>query len=314
MAAAEVLMFPEPVQMPEPAQVTDSSDLAQKTVFVKVRFGSLGNSRKVNDNVLETDADKALLKVSKTLLDSAELEAIRKADGKMRQYLYNTCLPFDTGIMLLPCGLISDVHKRLAEYRDERAVLVSSFLSVYPELCKSAAQRLGSLYNPADYPTADAVEARFVFDWQYVSFGVPGQLKGISAGLFAAEQEKASAIMKAAAEDITVLMRQTLLEMVSHLQERLTPTDDGKAKILRESAVKNLQEFLNTFDLRNVTDDKALQAQVAKVKALISGTNAEALRNSDLFRDKIRSGMAEVSSVLSTMVEDKAGRKFRTDD
>lgn len=308
MAAAEVLMMPEPVE------VMDKADLAQKTVFVKVRFGSLGNSRKVNDNVLETDADKELLKVSKTLLDSEELEAIRKADGKMRQYLYNTCLPFDIGILLLPCGLISDVHKRLTEYRETRGELVSKFLTAYPELCKSAALRLGSLYNPADYPTAETVKARFVFDWQYVSFGVPGQLKGISAGLFAAEQEKASAIMKAAAEDITVLMRQTLLEMVSHLQERLTPTDDGKAKILRESAVKNLQEFLNTFDLRNVTDDKALQGQVAKVKALISGTNAEALRNSDVFRDKIRSGMAEVSSVLSTMVEDKAGRKFRTDD
>lgn len=304
----------EVITMPEPAHVNDCADLAQKTVFVKVRFGSLGNSRKVNDNVLETDADKELLKVSKTLLDSAELEAVRKADGKMRQYLYNTCLPFDIGIMLLPCGLIADVHKRLTEYREKRAELVSAFLAVYPELCKQAALRLGSLYNPGDYPSAEAVKAKFVFDWQYVSFGVPGQLKGISSGLFESEQAKASAMMKAAAEDITVLMRQTLLEMVSHLQERLTPGDDGKAKILRESAVKNLQEFLNTFDLRNVTDDKALQSQVAKVKALISGTNAEALRNSDVFRDKIRAGMSEVSSSLSTMVEDKASRKFRTDD
>lgn len=302
-----------PIDTPQ-ANVPDYSDLANKTVFIKVRFGALGNSRKVNDNVLETDADKALLKVSKTLLDSNELEAIKKADGKMRQFLYNTCLPFDIGVMLLPCGLITNVHNRLNEYKAEREQLVNAFIAAYPELCKQAASRLGSLYSTVDYPGADTVKARFVFDWQYVSFGVPGQLKGINAGIFQAEQEKASQIMKAAADDIALLMRQTLLDMVSHLKDRLTPDAEGKTKILRESAVKNLQEFLSTFDLRNVTDDKALQEQVNKVKALISGTNAEALRNSDVFRDKIASGMSEVSTALSGMVEDKAGRKFRTDD
>lgn len=295
--------------------MTDVSSLAEKTVFLKVRFGSIGNSRKVSGaEVLETDADKALLRVSKQLLDSPELEAIRKADTKMRTWLYNTCLPYDLGIMLLPVGLIQNAQNRMTEYRAERESLVEAFCAAYDGLKAKAVQHLGSLYKESDYPSVHAIRERFVFEWQYISMTTPGQLKALGAAFFQAEQEKAAKQMETATEEITALMRQTLYEMVSHLQDRLTPGEDGKPKILRESAVKNLQDFLATFDLRNVTDDAALASEVAKVRELVGGTNAVAIRNSDLFREKIRSGMESITAKLGTMVEEKPGRKFRTDE
>jgi hypothetical protein len=308
--------------------VMDVSSLADKTVFLKLRFGSFGNSRKVDLEIFKgliastsgtsevpstSQPDGDLLKLTKTLLDSEELDAVRKFVGKVRSYLEKRCLPYDTGIHLLPCGLIEDVQTHLTTNRDEWQNLVNKFLAAYPSLCAKAAQQLGSLYNPADYPSVEAVSKKFTFDWQYISFGVPGQLKGISKALFDAEKEKQANVLKQATDDITALMRQTLLEMTQHLMERLTPGEDGKPKIFRDSAVKNVQEFLNNFDLRNVTDDKALADQVTKLKALISGTDAESLRHSDVFRQKIREGMAEVTSVLSTMTEDKADRKFRSE-
>lgn len=305
---------PAPVS-PTLATVKDASDLVAKTVFIKFRFGCVGNSRKVSgSDVLSTDADKALLKVSKQLLDSPELEAIKQADTRMRTWLYNTCLPFDMGIMILPVGLIETAETRMKEYRAEREELIAGFISAYSALKEKAASHLGSLYDPSDYPSPEAIRARFVFDWQYVSFSVPGHLKGISAALFQSQTEKHAQQLQAATEEITALMRQTLFELVSHLQDRLTPGDDGKQKILRESAVKNLQDFLNSFDLRNVTDDKELAAQVAKVRELVSGTSAATLRSSDQFREKIRSGMQSITAQLAGMVEEKAGRKFRTDE
>ena len=37
------------------------TDLAKKTVFIKVHLGLLGNSRKVSSSQVEVDADKALI-------------------------------------------------------------------------------------------------------------------------------------------------------------------------------------------------------------------------------------------------------------
>ncbi len=41
------------------------TDLARKTVFIKLHLGLLGNSRKVSSSQVEVDADKALILVSK---------------------------------------------------------------------------------------------------------------------------------------------------------------------------------------------------------------------------------------------------------
>ena len=51
---------------------TSDNELAKQTVFIKIHLGLLGNSRKVSSSQVAVDADKALVRVSKTLLDSAD--------------------------------------------------------------------------------------------------------------------------------------------------------------------------------------------------------------------------------------------------
>ena len=74
---------------------SSDNELAKQTVFIKLHLGLLGNSRKVSSSRVEVDADKALIRVSKTLLDSPELQAIRTLDGDIRHFLYDMCLPFE---------------------------------------------------------------------------------------------------------------------------------------------------------------------------------------------------------------------------
>jgi len=275
----------------------------------------LGTTRKVSgSDVLETDADMSLLKVSKTLLDSPELDAIKKADGAMRKWLYNTCLPFDMGIMLLPIGLVEKAEEKMTAYKAERAALVDKFIAAYPELCAHASVHLGSLYQPSEYPTVEEIKAKFHFDWQYASFSVPGQLKNISAALFQKEQQKHAESLKIAQEEITAVMRESMYKLVSHLQERLKPGDNGKAKILKESAVKNLNEFLESFDLRNVADDSDLKKLVDKARALVGGRDASQFRSSDQLKASVLSGLDSIMDSLSGMVEEQPGRKFRDED
>ena len=100
---------------------------------------------------------------SKNLLDSPELQAIRSLDGDVRRYLYDTCLPFEVGIHLLPLGLLETVDEKLHEFTEKRSVLVAVFLAAYPRLCQEAAGRLRTLHNPADYPPVEEVRSRFTF-------------------------------------------------------------------------------------------------------------------------------------------------------
>ncbi len=289
-------------------------NLAEKTVCLKVHLGLIGNSRKVSNSQVEVDADKRLIRVSKTLLDSLELQAIKTLDGEARRYLYDTCLPFESGIQLVPLPQIESVDQKLREYAQKRLELVDAFVGAYPRLCEQAAARLRTLYNPNDYPPVDIVRSLFAFSWRYVSFGVPGQLKEISARIFEGEREKASRMMAEASSEIQQVLRAAMAEMVAHLRDRLTDQTDGKPQRIRESTVQKLRNFLDTFDFRNVTDDRELKEQVERARQLLGGVSTDAIRNTAELRGRIKDGMSEIAQRLDTMVADRVGRKFRLDE
>jgi hypothetical protein len=290
---------------------SSDNELAKQTVFIKVHLGLLGNTRKVSPSQVEVDADKALIRVSKTLLDSPELQAIRTLDGDVRHFLYDMCLPFDVGIHLLPLCLVETVEEKLREFKEKRGELVESFLSAYPRLCREAAGRLRTLYNPTDYPPVDDVRSRFTFTWQYVSYGVPEQLREISARFFEEEREKAVVAMSEACTEIQQVMRASLLELVNHLRERLSDQADGKPQRLRESTLQKLRDFLGTFDLRNVVDDQELREQVEKARALLDGVSTDSLRNMPLVRSFVRDGMANIAAQMDVLAGDRISREFR---
>jgi hypothetical protein len=62
--------------------------MMDNAVCVAVTIGRLGNSRKISSSQVEVDADKDLIRVGKTLLDSPELRDVQSFDGQIRQMLY----------------------------------------------------------------------------------------------------------------------------------------------------------------------------------------------------------------------------------
>jgi ribosomal protein S15P/S13E len=248
------------------------------------------------------------------LLDSAELKAIGRFDGEIRRFLYNICLPFEIGIHLLPIQALEMVEQRLRAFRSDREALVQSFLAAYPGLCQDAARRLRGLYNPADYPPVEEVAREFGFSWQYVSFGVPEQLKGISREVFEQEREKAAQRMAEASSEIQQVLRETMARLVQHMADRLKDSADGKPLRFKESTVSNLVEFLANFQFRNVTDDAELQRMVGQARDLLQGVKADDLRSTGSLRSHVQQGMAEIAGRLDTMLVKGGGRKFRFEE
>lgn len=300
--------------------IQDASDLTEKSLFLRVSYGHLGNTKKVpNAAVIKTEASASLLqllRVSKSLLESPELDAIKHHDNALRKWLSNVCLPFLDwpGVLVVPKPLVQRVWDKLRDHREERHELVAAFFSVYPSLIEKAKEQLGPLYVENEYATVEDARKKFRFYWAIRTFETPNSLKEISEELYEEQKTAAKAQFSAAMEEITAVLRQTFFEMTEHLRDKLTPSADGKQKVLRESTIDGLKEFLENFDLRNVTDDKALAEQVAKAKALLGDSDASTLRTSEEFRKKVFAGMAELTETLGGLVEDRPSRKFRLDE
>jgi hypothetical protein len=181
-------------------------------------------------------------------------------------------------------------------------------------LCQNASKRLRGLYNPADYPPPDEVRRQFGFFWQYVSFGVPDQLKGISQQVWEQEREKAAQRMDEASCEIQQVFRESMAKLVQHMADRLQDGADGKPLRFKESTVSNLVEFLENFEFRNVTDDEELQVIVAKARGLLQNVDADDLRAPGELRTQIQHGMTSIAARLDRMVTRPGSRKFRFDE
>ena len=300
---------------------TQYQGIIDKTVLLRVTFRLLGATRKVSTQIFGTANAAKLLKIQKNLFESKELKAISKADGQIRQRLYDLCVPYDLGVALLPRELIAKARELMDDYRETRAELVEVFITAYPDLCATAKEKMQFLavelnvpfellWKSSDYPDVETVRSKFAFSWDFLSLTIPNELK--IAGKYESESAKLEQNIAFVAREITAVMRQGLLDLVAHLKDALEPSSDGKPKRLFATAVTNIQEFLETFKARNITNDVDLQAVVDEVKKTISpNINSDMLKKDESLKDDVHNSMAEISSKLATLVENVPGRKFR---
>lgn len=224
-------------------------------------------------------ADESLLRHNKKLLESGELDAIRSADGAIRRWIELKTVPsISEGIYTLPKELLNEVIERLEVYRVERQQLIDAFLDVYDKQVEAARIALAEHFRGRDYPTRLEVSAGFEFDYQFVGVDVPADIQSVNSKVYQQAVEKQQRKLEETAGEIRVALRAAVSEMVSHLATVLTPGKDGKRKKLYDTTVTNLQEFLSTFNLRNVTDDAQLQSEVEKLRAIMTGVSVEKLR------------------------------------
>lgn len=291
------------------------ASLSEKTVCISITFGSLGNSRKVNTSQIEVQADKALIRVSKKLLDSPELKAIAKHDGDTRDKINQYAVPsfFRAGIYRVSLQAIEPVEAALKAAAVTRKGLVEAFLAAYEGKVADAQERLRDLFNPLDYPDVEQVRSLFTLKWRWISLATPTQLKEIKASFFQDAVAQAAADGADAAEQIRAMLRLQLKGFVDHLHEVLAPADGGPPKRFQKSTVTNLTNFLDTFDLKNVVDDTQMAQIVGHAKAILSGVDAEAIRSDENVREYTTRGFSLLKQCLDTLAEDAGSRRIVLD-
>lgn len=287
----------------------------KKAVGFVVESKRLGTRRKVDSSAVGTDADKSLIHVSKSIIDSPELKAIEKMDGAIRRYLADLCLPsnFKSGVYLLPINLVERVDAQFIEFQAQRDTLVDEFVASYGKRRDEAETRLGSLFNSTDYPNQETIKGAFALNGQYVTFDTPASLKNIKAEIFKREREKADERWKDALEECRVMLRATMSELVDHVSDRLAPGVDGKKKSFHHTMLGKLDSFMTSFEDRNIADDAELSALVNEARSVISGVDVKALRNEEGLREAFRSQVDQLKGKLDSMVIDKPARAFASE-
>lgn len=288
-----------------------SQVLSANTVLFRVTIGGFSNEKKVSTSKIVDEKkliDKTLVKTTKKLIDKTYFDGITQLDGEFRRRLSalgHKPSFIASGYTLIPVNAIRHAVRELKDYRDKRQVMIETLISRYPEAKSNAKQRSPDLYVEADYPTVEDLRRKF-----YVSEDIQGVepfpdiLHRIDAELAAEYQEKQTKMKADALEEIEFSMREELAEFINNLLDKVTKMDTER-KVFSDGFVRNFRDFIDFFDVKNITKDDELSKQVEIVKNLLNGVTPDDLRNNFETKRKVEINLSKVSAALDSMMVKK---------
>lgn len=280
--------------------------LFEKGCLVQLSVSIWGGRIKLPSSALQVDADPALIKATKYLVDRECLKPVERVRNEARAYLYEKTLPFPIpGVLFVPKELIGGIDEKLKAYQADFNEQAEAFSRNYDLFMQGARLRLNSLYDPADYPTD--IRPKFSFSWRFLVLDSPGESGVLTPEIYEREQEKFQKTIEEFHELAGATLRARFAEMVDHVVDRLS----GEKKVFRDSLIGNIRAFLSDFSQLNINNDTALESQVNRCRAILEGVDPKTLRSDEGFRSEIAKRMGTVQEQLDAMMIARPKRKIR---
>ncbi len=285
---------------------------AMAAVRVSIRWFGTRKSLTVEQRAEAAEpfnAEAKFLSAGKKLLDTSHpaFKAVTTVRGKVIAYWKLLSLPYpEPGIRLIRQDRVEDFAVKMGEFQEELAEAVKTLDRRYSELKTTARQRLGSLYNPSDYPSSLA--GLFGIEFDFPSVEPPSYLQSLNPELYEQECQRVQARFDEAVSMAEQAFIAELAKLVSHLTERLSGTEDGKPRIFRDSAVENLTEFFQRFRSLNIRSNDQLDRLVADAQGIVRGIEPQALRDDRRSETDVATEMSRVESVLDGLLVDRPRR------
>jgi hypothetical protein len=260
-------------------------------------------------------AEGNYLSAAKKLLDTRHpaYRAVTAVRGRTVSYWRGTTLPYpEPGVRLIRQERVADFDRHMRELRDELVHAVAELDACYAQLRTAARERLGRLYDSADYP--DSLAPLFDVSWDFPSTEPPDYLLRLNPGLFEQERARVAARFDEAVTLAEQAFAAELSTLVAHLAERLGGSagegGDGKPKVFRDSAVQNLREFFDRFAQLNVRSNEQLDALVERARQVVAGVGPQQLRDSQRLRQRVHVGLTAVRETLDGLMVDRPRRRI----
>ena len=246
--------------------------------------------------------DEVLVSNGATVADAAQVRKNLMAGTTARKAIadyaagcrlwHNTrTLPWaDKGPRILPTSLFMDYKQELNVRRDTFLHMRKQFGVDYPALVQTAANYMGNLHDPADYPSVEEVMSKF--DFRVVFSPVP------ESGDFRLDiPQQDLEDMRRSYDDafdtrLADAMRtpwNKLHDMLTGMSAKLTEGDDETKRRWHDTFVTNAQELCSMLTHLNIIKDPKLEAARRQLEAALLGADIDDIKVNEGTRAELKS-------------------------
>ena len=301
-----------------PLQTVSPSDrLRTSMAAARVSFTWLGVRKSLSSSQKDQaanhfGAETKFLSAGKKLIDTSHpaFKAVTNVRSQTIAYWKEVSLPFpEPGIRLIRLDAIEEFNRKMALYQVQLEDAVRTLDQHYEELRNAARDRLGELFDPADYPAT--LVGMFAIEHDFPSVEPPQYLQHFSPEMYRQECQRVQSRFDEAVQLAEQAFMEELSRLMEHLTERLSGQDDGKPKVFRDSAIANLTEFFERFRSLNVRSNEQLDELVLSAQRIVQGIEPQQLRDNQWLRQSITTRMTAVQAGLDQLLVDRPRRNIQ---
>ena len=251
------------------------------------------------------------ISAGKRLLDTKHeaYKALTSIKSQATRFWKDNSLAYpEPGIRLIRQNRIDEFNSAFEGFQAELESAVRRLDDHYHDLKETARIRLGSLFDSSDYPSS--LTGEFNVTWDFPSVEAPDYLRRLNPELYAEQSRRITERFDRAVEIAEQTFVEQLDQLVNHLAERLAGTEDGKPKVLRDSAVQNFREFFGRFRELNVGSSEQLDDLVQRCELLVDGVQPQQLRDNESLRRSLATNLSTVQSSLDQLLVDRPRRNI----
>lgn len=235
--------------------------------------------------------NKALLK------GNNDLKAVQQAFGAAYQYYKDHSLPWmSDGARIIPSEELLDFSAEVARLKENAMALVSRLYEHWDEAVQADANRMGPLFNPADYPTAQ--EMADLWSMRLVVMPISdGQ--DFRTEVSADVREALEAELRETEAKATEHCMKELLDPITAMAERLSVPVGEAGSVFRDTLVSNLKDAASRVKKLNINKNERIDQTCDQVLATLKGIDAQTLRDADDVRSSVAGSMRKLQRNLA---------------
>jgi hypothetical protein len=263
-------------------------------------------AKQANGVAADTDAGN----FNKFLLpECAELEAITKYIGGVRQWFYSKTAPWGE-TRGTRAGLAEnhlDLMHEFGDVRDGLKPLRDAFIKVYPVKVQEMEFKLHDMFNASDYPAVGDVERRFDLHLSVQPLPNVNDIRVLQEIPPHLRQEIEDSLKEEFAKARDTAIENAVLELfkpLSNLAKQLqrvqefndAPVDGKKRPPIFDSLVDNVREMAGTARRYNLARDPNIEALADEAERLVANITAKDLKESDGARVEVQKKAAVLAA------------------
>lgn len=279
--------------------------IIKNCMIVNVHFGVWSGQRLDRDEseriTTRANAESGAAHAVKHLIPKETLSPILEARSAIKAHFYSVTLPWkDNGDRLLLRHNYSAFMARHTELVNKFYEAVDAFLTdSYPSAVQKAEFRMGTLFKPEDYPSADTLRSKYYIQLDidavpsHNDFRITVDNVFDEASAVAVQQQRQAALERSVQTAMSSVWTK-LSQVVEHFATKMA-TEDAT---FRDTTVTKLEELVDALPNLNLTEDPNLERIRSEIAARLLAYSPKDLRKN---REARTAAAAEAQRIMDDM-------------